>query len=77
MSPNLTPRIGFEVSPSFGSLGATMLRWAVGFFVIALIAAVLGFAGVAMAAAGIAKVLFYLFLMLFLVALVGHLVRRT
>lgn len=59
-------------------VGGTMLRWALGFFVFALIAAVLGFAaGVATAAAGIAKILFYFFLMLFLVALVGHLVRRT
>jgi len=54
-----------------------MLRWALGFFIIALIAAVLGFGGIAVAAAGIAKILFYLFLILFLLALVGHLVRRT
>jgi uncharacterized membrane protein YtjA (UPF0391 family) len=58
-------------------LEATVLRWALGFFVIALIAAVLGFAGIATAAVGIAKILFYLFLILFLFALVGHLVRRT
>jgi uncharacterized membrane protein YtjA (UPF0391 family) len=54
-----------------------MLRWAIGFFIVALIAAVLGFGGVAVAAAGIAKILFYLFLILFLITLVGHLLRRT
>lgn len=54
-----------------------MLRWALGFFIIALIAAVLGFGGIAVAAAGVAKLLFYLFLILFLVTLVGHLIRRT
>jgi uncharacterized membrane protein YtjA (UPF0391 family) len=54
-----------------------MLRWALTFFVVALIAAVLGFTGVAVAAAGIAKILFYLFLILFLVTFVGHLLRRT
>jgi uncharacterized membrane protein YtjA (UPF0391 family) len=54
-----------------------MLRWALTFFVVALIAAVLGFTGIALAAAGIAKILFYLFLILFLVTLVGHLLRRT
>jgi uncharacterized membrane protein YtjA (UPF0391 family) len=54
-----------------------MLRWAIVFFVVALIAAVLGFGGVAMAAAGIAKILFYLFLILFLITLVGHLLRRS
>ena len=35
-----------------------MLYWAAVFFIIAVIAAVLGFAGVAVAAAGIAKILF-------------------
>jgi uncharacterized membrane protein YtjA (UPF0391 family) len=54
-----------------------MLRWALGFFIVALIAAVLGFSGIAVAAAGIAKILFYIFLVLFLVSLVSHLLRRT
>jgi uncharacterized membrane protein YtjA (UPF0391 family) len=39
-----------------------MLRWALIFFIVSVIAAVFGFAGVASAAAGIAKILFYLFL---------------
>jgi uncharacterized membrane protein YtjA (UPF0391 family) len=55
----------------------TILRWALGFFIVALVAALFGFAGIAVAAAGIAKILFYLFLILFLVTLVGHLLRRT
>jgi uncharacterized membrane protein YtjA (UPF0391 family) len=46
-----------------------MLKWAAIFFVIALIAGGLGFFGVASAAAGIAKVLFFIFLVLFLGAL--------
>ena len=37
-----------------------MLGWAVTFVIIALIAAVLGFGGVAAASAGIAKFLFFL-----------------
>jgi len=53
-----------------------MLRWAAAFFIVALVAAYLGFGGVAVAAAGIAKVLFMVFLVLFLVALLGGLVRR-
>ncbi len=44
-----------------------MLRWAVIFLVIALAAAVLGFTGIAVAAAGIAKFLFGLFLLLCIV----------
>jgi uncharacterized membrane protein YtjA (UPF0391 family) len=39
--------------------------------------AVLGFSGVAVAAAGIAKIFFFIFLVLFLVSLVNHLLRRT
>ncbi|HWZ96599.1 MAG TPA: DUF1328 family protein [Candidatus Dormibacteraeota bacterium] len=54
-----------------------MLRWALGFFIVALIAAVLGFTGIAVAAAGIAKILFFIFLVLFLFSLVGHLLRRS
>ena len=38
------------------------MRWAVIFLVIALVAAVFGFTGVAVAAAGIAKFLFLIFL---------------
>jgi uncharacterized membrane protein YtjA (UPF0391 family) len=53
-----------------------MLRWALIFFVVALLAAVLGFTGIAVAAAGVAKVLFFLFVTLFLVTLLGHVARR-
>ena len=54
-----------------------MLRWALAFFVIAIVAAIFGFGGIAVAAAGIAKILFFIFLVLFLVALLGGLVRRA
>jgi uncharacterized membrane protein YtjA (UPF0391 family) len=54
-----------------------MLNWALGFFIIALVAAILGFGGIAVAAAGMAKILFFIFLVLFVVALVGGLVRRA
>lgn len=54
-----------------------MLRWALGFFIIAIIAAFLGFSGVAIAAAGIAKIIFFFFVVLFVIAIIGHLLRRT
>jgi uncharacterized membrane protein YtjA (UPF0391 family) len=54
-----------------------MLRWALGFFIVALIAALLGFSGVALAAAGIAKILFFIFLVLFVVTLASHLLNRA
>jgi len=47
-----------------------MLYYAVVFLIIALVAAVFGFTGVYVAAAGIAKILFFLFLILFLVSLI-------
>ena len=54
-----------------------MLRWAVIFLVIAIVAGILGFAGLMVAAAGIAKLLFYLFLSLFLITLISGLVNRN
>ncbi len=51
-----------------------MLRWAIGFFVLALIAALFGFGGIAAGAAGIAKLLFWGFVILFAVSLVVGLV---
>jgi uncharacterized membrane protein YtjA (UPF0391 family) len=44
-----------------------MLGWAITFLIIALIAAVFGFGGIAVASAGIAKFLFVLFLVMFVV----------
>jgi uncharacterized membrane protein YtjA (UPF0391 family) len=53
-----------------------MLHYAVVFFVIALIAALFGFGGIAAGAIEIAKVLFFIFLALFIVSLVLGLFRR-
>jgi len=52
-----------------------MLSWAIAFFVIAIVAAIFGFGGIASGAAGIAKVLFFLFLLAFVVSLVLGLMR--
>ena len=52
-----------------------MLRWALIFLVIALIAGALGFTVVYVAAAGIAKLLFFIFVVLFVVSLIMHLAR--
>ena len=53
-----------------------MLRWALIFLVLGIIAAALGFTGIAGASVGIAKVLFFLFLIAFVVSLVMHLRGR-
>ena len=54
-----------------------MLRWALIFLVVAIVAGVLGFAGIMVAAAGIAKLLFYLFVVLFVISLAVGLLTRA
>ncbi len=46
-----------------------MLHYAWIFLVLAIIAAIFGFGGIAVAAAGIAKVLFFIFLAIFVIGL--------
>jgi uncharacterized membrane protein YtjA (UPF0391 family) len=53
-----------------------MLRYALIFFIVAIIAALFGFGGIAAGATEIAKILFFVFLVLFVVSLVAGLVRR-
>ena len=53
-----------------------MLSWALIFFVVAIIAAVFGFGGIASASAGMAQILFFLFLVLFVVSLIMGMARR-
>lgn len=53
-----------------------MLRWALIFLIVALVAALFGFGGIVAAAVEIARILFFLFLVLFLVSLIMGLARR-
>jgi uncharacterized membrane protein YtjA (UPF0391 family) len=52
-----------------------MLRWSLAFLIIAIIAAVFGFGGIAASATGIAKILFFAFLILALFSFIVG--RRT
>jgi uncharacterized membrane protein YtjA (UPF0391 family) len=52
-----------------------MLRWSIAFFLIALVAAIFGFGGIAAGAVAIGRVLFYVFLALFLLSLLARLIR--
>ncbi|HEY2069751.1 MAG TPA: DUF1328 domain-containing protein [Rhizomicrobium sp.] len=54
-----------------------MLGWALTFLLVAIIAGVLGFGGVAFASAEIAKIIFVVFLILFAVSLIAGVVRRA
>jgi len=53
-----------------------MLYWAAVFFVIALVAALFGFGGIAAGAVEIAKLLFFVFVIIFAVTLILGLVGR-
>lgn len=51
-----------------------MLRWSIFFLIISLVAALFGFGGISEAAAGIAQVLFFIFVGVFLILLIAGLV---
>jgi uncharacterized membrane protein YtjA (UPF0391 family) len=59
-----------------GKETSAMLHFAIVFFVIAVIAALFGFGGIAAGAVEIAKVLFFIFLLLFVVSLLAGILRR-
>jgi uncharacterized membrane protein YtjA (UPF0391 family) len=52
-----------------------MLGWAITFLLVALVAAVLGFGGIAGTAIEIAKIIFFVAIILFLISAVVGLVR--
>lgn len=54
-----------------------MLRWALIFLILAILAAIFGFGMAAAAFAGVAKLLFYVFLVIFVVSLIMHLTRTV
>ncbi len=54
-----------------------LLRWALLFFLVALLASLFGFLGIAAAAVAIAKIMFFVFLVLFLGSFFGGRLRRA
>lgn len=52
-----------------------MLGWAIMFFILAVIAAILGFGGIAASMAWIAKILFFVFLALFVISMVSRAIQ--
>jgi uncharacterized membrane protein YtjA (UPF0391 family) len=49
---------------------ASMLKWAIIFFLVSVVAGIFGFTGIAVGAQAIAKILFGIFLVLFLIVLI-------
>ena len=60
---------------NFETRGLNMLGWVVTFLIIALIAGILGFGGVAGASIEIAKIIFFIAVVLFLVSAVVGVAR--
>jgi uncharacterized membrane protein YtjA (UPF0391 family) len=54
-----------------------MLRLALFFLVVSIVAALFGFTGIAVAAAGIARILFFIFLVVFLALLIAGLMAGS
>ncbi|POP54551.1 DUF1328 domain-containing protein [Zhongshania marina] len=52
-----------------------MLGWSLVFFLVAIASAALGFGGIAGTAAGIAKILFFIFLALLVISLLMQILR--
>jgi uncharacterized membrane protein YtjA (UPF0391 family) len=52
-----------------------MFSWAIFFLVVALVAAVLGFGGIAGTAVSLAKIVFFVAIALFLISAVAHAIR--
>ena len=68
--------IAKPTSPGFLRKGDAMFNYAVTFLVIALVAGLFGFTGIAAGAVEIAKILFFIFIVLFVASLVLGLMRR-
>jgi uncharacterized membrane protein YtjA (UPF0391 family) len=65
------PRLAGHLSPQQRPSGTTdMLKWALFFFIISIVAGIFGFTGIAAAAAGIAKILFFIFIVICVIFLV-------
>jgi uncharacterized membrane protein YtjA (UPF0391 family) len=71
-NPSMMPTLTYESRKE-----STMLYWALMFLVIALVAAVFGFGGIASTATGMAQILFVIALVLFVVSLFAGFLRRN
>jgi uncharacterized membrane protein YtjA (UPF0391 family) len=52
----------------------SLLKWALIFFLVSIVAAIFGFTGISEASADVARILFYIFVVIFVVLLIIGLV---
>jgi uncharacterized membrane protein YtjA (UPF0391 family) len=74
---NRTPEARVKGPQNDPYLETTMLYWALMFLVVALVAAIFGFGGIASTATGIAQVLFVIAIIMFVVSLLAGFMRRN
>lgn len=77
MRRNPAPEARVKAPQTIRFLEMNMLYWALMFLVVALVAAVFGFGGIASTATGIAQVLFVIAIVLFVVSLFAGYMRRN
>jgi uncharacterized membrane protein YtjA (UPF0391 family) len=67
---NLKNRDVYTVVPGVVQIkgDAMLLNWAIIFLILALVAGVLGFGGIARESAGIAKILFFVFIIIYVIS---------
>jgi uncharacterized membrane protein YtjA (UPF0391 family) len=70
--PGLNQRFreGRLAGPHAGERVMTILKWALIFFLVSIVAGVLGFTGISAASADVARFLFYVFVVIFLLLLI-------
>jgi uncharacterized membrane protein YtjA (UPF0391 family) len=59
-----------NASAHIGGSLMTLLRWALLFLLVSIVAGLLGFTGISAASADVARILFYIFVVIFLVLLI-------
>jgi len=74
IGPDTTTHPASVVQETTSSERVIMLRWAFAFLILALIAGLFGFGGIASASAGIAKTLFMVFIVIAVIAMIVGLV---
>ena len=68
--PSLEPNARPAVVPAEKERAMSLLKWALIFLVVSIVAAVFGFGGISAASADIARILFYIFAVIFIVLLI-------
>jgi uncharacterized membrane protein YtjA (UPF0391 family) len=73
LHPTLLASFRSSIPLAINAAETQMLKWALIFFVVSIVAGLFGFTGIAVGAAEVSKILFFIFLVLFAIFLVAGL----